>query len=407
MHSYQFLFVWTGDNIIIMSSLPSASDPPVSVKEQVIEGVHIANWTGTGFTDFRQATLPVLEGGEEAKSGRGEEESERGGVNPHKIDFSRPIFHSEGETSSRALKRPLEYEEHETAHKALATSSKVAKLDTPLMPNARESAQISALMAAGLTREAAEKAISVARMDDANTTKKPPSYHPFQHAPLAGGTVIDIGRQPEKGKYKFGKWRIDENYTFDTGNITFENKEGQPASFPGWSFKRLKCGEVDSVEYVDHSGKRRKRFTFSGPIATLPELNLAVRMLNRDSNQSPELTLDEARKLEPDGDGIVDLYEACKPVYSTKVCSFSGFRAYWFDNHFTSLSQQPVTYKSFSLAKQKSDRSRARSVNPEKDFFTMQLPARRAYHLELATEMAMELNNMKKLPFPDEVEQQE
>jgi hypothetical protein len=72
MHSYQFLFVWTGDNIIIiiiMSSLPSASDPPVSVKEQVIEGVHIANWTGTGFTDFRQATLPVLEGGEEAKSG--------------------------------------------------------------------------------------------------------------------------------------------------------------------------------------------------------------------------------------------------------------------------------------------------------------------------------------------------
>jgi hypothetical protein len=360
-----------------MSSSPSASDP-AAPKMEVVKGLHFATWDEkNGLGEFEPAMLPVLD----------------------------------GKVTADKVKAPKRSAEVDAGHKALA--SKTMKLDVPALPPLPQDVaikQFSKLIAAGLTAEQAEKAMGIAQMEDPksedpkskSTTDK---YHPFKDAPLAGGRVVEIGQQPEKGKYKFAKFRIDENYNFETGNITFENRDAQLTDYDAWSFKRLKVGEPDTPEYVDQNGKRRKRFVFSGPIATLPELNLAVRMLNRDSNQSPKLSLEDARELETDENGVIDLYEASKPVYSTQVCSFSGFRAYWFDNHFTSLSNQPVTYKSFSLAKQKSERSRARGNHPEKDFFTMQLPSRRSHYLEIATELAMEMNNMKKLPFPDEVQE--
>ena len=322
-----------------------------------------------------------------------------------------------------------------SAHKALSTSSKKAKIDSsasceeeqkqasvcidindritslrynqPIVSKLSPLSQKETLMASGLSEEAAEMAIRVMRQQKLEHQHKTGNvailFHPFKENP---DNVTVISKTPDVSSVKFLKYRIDDNYLFVIDSIPFV-KDGKNVSFTGWALRRVRRGEADTREYIDITdGKKKNRFTFSGVLSILPEFHLALRMLSMSCKVTPMMSVEEIGDLRADKFGIIDLSSACHTVYTERVFAFGAFRLYIREQSFEGGNKQPVFYYSLILAKEKSEKSkqesRARGEDESKEFFTIQIPVRRMPHLLLAIERSMLENEITSLPLPED-----
>jgi hypothetical protein len=216
---------------------------------------------------------------------------------------------------------------------------------------------------------------------------------PYSDSPR-GDEVIDLSNTIVTERIEFVKYRFDENYIFCIERVELEPNEYKIANYVAWSIKRCRYGEDDEAMVPDSKGVLKKRFAFSGRIASLPELHEAVMNLCSTSQTESMISWDKAQTLEQDKFGCVDISTACRPVYSTKVYAFGGHRAYMDDVTYTNGTQHAITYKALVLTKWRNDTARSRSKSKEK-YFVLHVPARRMHHLLLAIEMAMVQNNIK------------
>ena len=224
------------------------------------------------------------------------------------------------------------------------------------------------------------------------------TINPYAAVPRLGVEVVDVGVQPVLEDITRIKVRFDENYIFCVEDIQLEMEDNLRSSYLGWSIKRVKQNELDSLEYRDEKdGKMKKRFNFSGRFATLPELHRAVKNIGDSSFMNPMITKEQAQQLDPNAYGMVDISAASRPEYTNQIFGFSNFRVYVEDTTYVNQSLHLVTYKALTITKRKSEKSKTKSKN-EKDFFVLHIPARRIPHLVLAIELAMEINNVKPLP---------
>ena len=190
-------------------------------------------------------------------------------------------------------------------------------------------------------------------------------------------------------------YRFDRHYLLCVERIFLEkNDTTYINSYVGWSIKRVMPDENDTPTFV-HDGKEKKRFNFSGKLSSLAELHRALVYVQRSSKMLPMVTKEEARGLEKDQFGIIDITQACEPQYSNRIFAFSSFRAFITDVTYKSPAGHLVTYKGLILTKKKSDKSK--SKDPTKAFFSLNVPARRIPFLVLAVELCMEANNIESI----------
>ena len=217
---------------------------------------------------------------------------------------------------------------------------------------------------------------------------------PYSTSPRDGVHVVDVGFQPVTEDITRFKVRFDENYIFCIEDIPLETEDSLRKTYLGWSIKRVKINEHDTYEYKDEKdGKIKKRFNFSGRFATLPELHKALVSISQSSHTEPMITKAQARELDLNTFGMIDISAASRPVYTREIFGFSNFRVYVEDTTYVNPSFHLVTYKALTLTKKKSEKSKTKSKN-EKDFFVLHIPARRLPHLLLAVELAMEVNRV-------------
>ena len=189
--------------------------------------------------------------------------------------------------------------------------------------------------------------------------------------------------------------RFDRHYLLCVERIFLEkNDTTYINSYVGWSIKRVMPDEDDTPTYL-HEGKEKKRFNFSGKLSSLAELHRALVYVQRSSKMLPMVTKEEARVLEKDQFGIIDITQACEPQYSNRIFAFSSFRAFITDVTYKSPAGHLVTYKGLILTKKKTDKSK--SKDPTKAFFSLNIPARRIPFLVLAVELCMEANNIESI----------
>ena len=217
---------------------------------------------------------------------------------------------------------------------------------------------------------------------------------PYSSSPRDGVQVVDVGLQPVTEDITRFKVRFDENYIFCIEDIPLETEDSLRKTYLGWSIKRVKINEQDTYEYKDEKdGKIKKRFNFSGRFTTLAELHKALVKISQSSHTEPMITKAQARELDVNMFGMIDISAASRPVYTREVFGFSNFRVYVEDTTYVNPSYHLVTYKALTLTKKKSEKSKTKSKN-DKDFFVLHLPARRLPHLLLAVELAMEVNHV-------------
>jgi hypothetical protein len=213
------------------------------------------------------------------------------------------------------------------------------------------------------------------------------------------GSVVDLSNALILDKVILCKFRFDENYIFSVERVELDSNEFNIKNFVAWSIKRCRYGENDEDMVADKTGKLVKRFAFSGKLASLPELHEAVYYLCLDSSIDTLISWDRAKQLKPDKFGVIDISTASRPTYSTKVYAFGPHRAYMDDVTYNNAVNQAIVYKALALTKWRNEKSRSKSKS-DLDFFLLHIPARRMWHLLLAIELAMDLNNIKpKVPF--------
>ena len=227
------------------------------------------------------------------------------------------------------------------------------------------------------------------------------SINPYADNPRGDDNdgVVDLSNALILDKVVLCKFRFDENYIFCIERVELDPNEFNIKNYVAWAIKRCRVGENDEDPVADRTGKLQKRFAFSGKLASLPELHEAVYNLCLDSSIDTLISWEKAKQLEKDKFGVIDISTPSRPRYSPKVYAFGPHRAYMDDVTYNNAVNQAVVYKALALTKWRNEKSKSKSKS-DLDFFLVHIPARRMWHLLLAIELAMDLNNIKpKVPF--------
>lgn len=320
-------------------------------------------------------------------------------------------------------------------HKALNTSSKPRegskssapqgedeqerrlklRYNQPIVEKIHYRLQVKALVSTGLYTTA--KARELIRLQKAHPDRtasvsngkkkafceKMSSINPYEPFPRNGKAPIVLGSGASSETIVPQKIRFDDNHIFCIEHIPLVEKGSNNVnnSFPGWSIKRVPLGEPDEREYVAHDGKIKKRFNFSGTMKSLNDLHTGLKFLKKHTDWSTLISMEDARAVEEDEHGIVDISTASKPTYCNEIMEFGQHGQYrmFIDRHtYTPPSGNTISYMALIICKKRSETAKKKSTkggSDEDDHFQIVIPISRLDHLLIAVEMTMEANKIK------------
>ena len=174
---------------------------------------------------------------------------------------------------------------------------------------------------------------------------------------LQGTAVENVGKEPEKANIVYGKIRFDNNYLLVIEEIELPKKLGYSvSSYSAWTIRKVPKDQPDVAEYINKDGKKVKTFNFTGRLSTLPELHRALKKLTLTAQGKKIPELDDAMRLKPNKNQIVDLSDYTEETYTNTVFVFGDFAAYVEPASFKSSSGHLTTYQALALTKKKSDK---------------------------------------------------
>ena len=138
--------------------------------------------------------------------------------------------------------------------------------------------------------------------------------------PGEGREVEDVGILVSAKKPVYACIRFSPDWIIAIERIPLDFGTYNVAYYEGWSLRRCKVGQDPYGEVIDSKGQSRKPFNFSGKLSTLPEMHLALRRIEWESQPPSSVTnSNEALQLAKDRFNVCDITPLYEPKYTKKV----------------------------------------------------------------------------------------